>query len=193
MEPLISKKTLSKAVGIDKWPVPGLDRLLMQLMKLDHFNNEFERVRHLEGAAFIDGVLDILGIQVDVDVEELKRIPRSGSFIAVSNHPYGGIEGLILLKVLCAIRPESKVVANFLLQHIENLRDYFIGVNPFHDTGPAVNLVGVRKLLRLVQQGIPVAIFPAGEVSSYQSKLQQVADKRWHPVLGKILLKAGYL
>ncbi len=191
MEPLISKETLSKAAGIDKWPVPGLDRLLMQLMKLDHFNNEFARIRHLEGEAFIDGVLEMLGIQVDVDEAELARIPHSGAFIAVANHPYGGIEGLILLKMMCAIRPEGKVVANFLLNHIENLRDYFIAVNPFHDAAQPVNLVGVRKLLRSLREGIPVAVFPAGEVSAYQPGLQRIADKRWHPVLGKVLLKAA--
>lgn len=191
MEPLISKEMLSKAVGLDKWSLPGIDQLLMQLMQLDRFNAQFDQVCHLEGMAFIDGVLEALGIRIAVDDADLARLPHSGAFIAVANHPYGGIEGLVLLKVLCMVRPETKVMANFLLQRIPNLRDYFIGINPFHEEAHASNIAGVKQVLASVKQGIPVAIFPAGEVSAYQPALQQVTDKRWHPVVGKLMAKAG--
>ena len=75
MERLISDEMLAKAAGIDKWPVPGLDRLLMLLMKLDQFNAGFRQVRHLEGMAFVDGVLEILNIHVDLSDNDVKRIP----------------------------------------------------------------------------------------------------------------------
>lgn len=191
MDPLISKDMLSRAVGLDKWPVPGLDKLLMQLMQLDRFNAAFNRVRHFQGMDFIDAVLDILGISVDVDAAEMARLPKSGAFIVVANHPYGGIEGLVLLKILCSVRPEAKVMANFLLRHIPNLNNYFIGVNPFHEETHLSNVAGVREALACIQQGIPVAVFPAGEVSAYQPALQRVTDRRWHPVMGKLLVKAG--
>ncbi|GGC23732.1 glycerol acyltransferase [Parapedobacter defluvii] len=190
MEPLINREVVAKAAGIDKLPVPGLDRLLMSLMQLDRFNVEFDKVRHLQGSDFIDGVLELLGIHVDISQADLERVPRSGSFIVVANHPYGGIEGLILLKILGAVRPETKVMANFLLQHIPNLNNYFIGINPFHEEAHPSNVAAIRQVLASVKKGIPVVVFPAGEVSSYQPALQQVADKRWHPVVGKLLIKA---
>ncbi|MBK1438867.1 lysophospholipid acyltransferase family protein [Parapedobacter sp. ISTM3] len=191
MEPLITKGAFAKATGIHRLPLPGIDSLLMSFMQLDRFNTEFDKVRHLEGAEFVDGVLELLGIQVRIDPSDLEKIPKKGSFIAVANHPYGGIEGLILLKILCAARPETKVVANFLLQHIPNLSGYFIGINPFHEEAHLSNVAGLRQVLAAVKQGMPVAMFPAGEVSAYQPALQQVTDKRWHPVVGKLLAKAG--
>lgn len=190
MEPLITKGMLAKATGIHKVPLPGIDRVLMSIMQVDRFNNTFDQVRHLQGLAFVDGVLDLLGIHINVDAEELKRIPASGPFIAVANHPYGGIEGLILLKVLCTVRPETKVMANYLLQQIPNLSNFFIGVNPFNDEPDQSNIAGMRRVLASVKQGNPVVIFPAGEVSAYQPALQRITDRRWHPVVGKLLVKA---
>lgn len=191
MEPLISKEVLAKASGVDKLPLLGLDRLLMSLMQLDRFNAEFDKVRHLHGMAFIDGVLNLLGIRIDISPADEEKIPRSGPFIVVANHPYGGIEGLILLKIFGALRPEIKVMANFLLQHISNLNSHFIGINPFHEEAHPSNGSGIREVLASVRRGIPVVVFPAGEVSAYQPALQKVADKRWHPVVGKLLAKAN--
>ena len=191
MDPLITRGAFAKATGIHKVPLPGIDRLLMSVMQLNRFNAEFDKVRHLAGMPFVDKVLESLGIQVSVDPADMERIPKKGPFIAVSNHPYGGIEGLILLKVLCAVRPETKVMANYLLQYIPNLSEYFIGVNPFHDEASHDNIAGIRQVLASVKNGIPIAIFPAGEVSAYQPAMQQITDKRWHPVVGKLLAKAG--
>lgn len=92
-----------------------------------------------------------------------KGYPDRG-LIVVANHPYGGIEGLILLKILGAVRPETKVVSNFLLKHIPNLNSYFIGINPFHEEAHPSNIAGIRQVLASMEKGIPVVIFPAGEV-----------------------------
>src|SRR6202012_2267040 len=38
--------------------------------------------------------------------------------------------------------------------------------------------------------GTPIGIFPAGEVSTFKVDKQQVTDRMWHPVVGKIIAKA---
>lgn len=180
---------VSKATGLHQFPIPGLDRLFMQLTGLNHFNAEFDKVKHLHGIAFIDAVLTLLGIHIDICDEDIARIPKKGAFIMLANHPYGGIEGLIILKILYQVRPEAKVVANYLLQQIANIKDAFIPVDPFHEVPIAANATGLKIMWKALEQGTPVVIFPAGEVSSYQYDIQQITDKKWHPVIGKFLCK----
>lgn len=187
---VISKEEFAKATKLDKLPLPGLAALLMELMKINHVNKAFGKAQHLEGVAFIDKILEILGIEIDLDERELKNIPAAGAFIAIANHPYGGIEGLILLKILCKVRPEAKLMANFILKKIANLSDFFIAVNPFENIEHSSSVSGIKTTLSLLHEGTPIGIFPAGEVSTYKLSSRQVTDKLWHPVVGKIISKA---
>lgn len=187
---VISKEEFAKAIKLDKIPVPGLAALLMEIMKINHVNKTFAQAQHLEGIEFIDKILEILGIQIEINEAELKNIPSKDAFIAIANHPYGGIEGLILLKILCMVRPEAKLMANFILKKITNLSDYFIAVNPFENIEHSSSVSGIKNTLSLLKNGTPIGIFPAGEVSTYKLTSRQVTDKLWHPVVGKIISKA---
>lgn len=187
---VISKEEFAKAIKLDKIPVPGLAALLMEIMKINHVNKTFAQAQHLEGIEFIDKILEILGIQIEINEAELKNIPSKDAFIAIANHPYGGIEGLILLKILCMVRPEAKLMANFILKKIANLSDYFIAVNPFENIEHSSSVSGIKNTLSLLKNGTPIGIFPAGEVSTYKLTSRQVTDKLWHPVVGKIISKA---
>ncbi|MBE7179295.1 MAG: hemolysin, partial [Mucilaginibacter polytrichastri] len=130
---IISREEFAKAIKLDKLKMPGLASLLMEVMKLNDINRVFNESRHAEGLAFIDAVLDTIGVKVEFDERELRNIPATGGFIAIANHPYGGVEGLVLLKVLGMVRPDAKLMANFLLKKIPNLSEYFIAVNPFEN------------------------------------------------------------
>ena len=188
---IITKEDFSKAAKLDKLHLPGLASLLMEVMKINEINEVFQKAEHLQGPTFVDKILQIIGISVEFDAVELKNIPKEGAFIAIANHPYGGIEGLVLLKLLCMVRPDSKLMANFLLKKIPNLSDYFIAVNPFENVEHSSSISGIKNTLQLLRSGIPIGIFPAGEVSTYKFKTQQITDKLWHPVVGKIIDKAN--
>ena len=188
---IITKEDFSKAAKLDKLHLPGLASLLMEVMKINEINEVFQKAEHLQGPTFVDKILQIIGISVEFDANELRNIPKEGAFIAIANHPYGGIEGLVLLKLLCMVRPDSKLMANFLLKKIPNLSDYFIAVNPFENVEHSSSISGIKNTLQLLRSGIPIGIFPAGEVSTYKFKTQQITDKLWHPVVGKIIDKAN--
>lgn len=187
---LITSKEFARATNIDKLRMPGLASLLMEIMKINDVNELVQKAQHLEGLAFIDKVLQILGIKVEFNEKDLKNIPKQGAFIAVANHPYGGIEGLILIKLLCTVRPETKLMANFILKKIPNLSEFFIAVNPFENIEHSSSISGIKNTLTLLSNGTPIGIFPAGEVSTYKLKQQKVTDKMWHPVVGKLISKA---
>lgn len=187
---IITKAEFAKATKIDKLHMPGLASLLMEVMKINEVNKTFEKAEHLNGIAFIDKVLDILGVSVEFNEDELKNIPKEGAFLAIANHPYGGIEGLVLIKLTLLANPESKQLSNFILKKIPNLSDFLIAVNPFENIDHASSISGIKTALGLLKEGIPISVFPAGEVSTYKLSSQRVTDRKWHPVVGKLAVKA---
>ena len=187
---VITTEEFAKATKIDKLKMPGLAALLMELMKINQVNELFDQAQPKQGPEFADAILKGCGIKVDFDERELKNLPATGSFIAIANHPYGGIEGMVLLKILCMARPDAKLMANFILKKIPNLSDYFIAVNPFENIEHSSSISGIKTTLELLSKGTPIGIFPAGEVSTYKLDQKQVTDRMWHPVVGKIIAKA---
>jgi putative hemolysin len=187
---IITTEEFAKATKLDKLNMPGLAALLMEVMKINQVNELFAQAQPKQGPEFVDAILKGCGVDIEFDERELKNIPKEGSFIAIANHPYGGIEGMVLLKILCMARPDSKIMANFLLKKIPNLSDYFVAVNPFENIDHSSSISGLKNTLELLANGTPIGIFPAGEVSTFKVEKQQVTDRMWHPVVGKIIAKA---
>ncbi|MEO5368433.1 MAG: hypothetical protein H7831_19175 [Magnetococcus sp. WYHC-3] len=63
---------------------------------------------------FADRILQALGVSFSVADEERALIPAKGPVVVVANHPFGGIEGIILLSLLRAARPDVRFMANYL-------------------------------------------------------------------------------
>src|SRR6195952_1074132 len=187
---VITTEEFAKATKLDKLKMPGLAALLMELMKINQVNELFAQAQPKQGPEFVDAILQGCGIEVEFDERELKNIPANGSFVAIANHPYGGIEGMVLLKILTMARPDAKLMANFLLKKIPNLADYFIAVNPFENVEHSSSISGLKNTLELLSNGTPIGIFPAGEVSTFKVDKKEVTDRMWHPVVGKIIAKA---
>jgi len=157
------------------------------LKRLERFYNEVE---HRPGGDFIQALFDHLELQIDVSAEDLALVPREGGLVCVANHPYGAIDGLALVHVLDRVRGDVKVMANFMLQQLEPLKDRFIGVNPFEQLSTRSSFQGMRQALEHVSRGGCLCIFPAGEVSSYRTDLKTVADPRWKAPVIKLIKHA---
>ena len=120
-----------------------------------------------------------MGINFEVPEKDLKRIPQKGAFVTVSNHPLGGVDGLLLLKLMLQHRDDYKVMGNFLLQRIFPISDYILPVNPFEDRKEVKSSsVGIKNSFRHIADGKPLGVFPAGEVATKRSG-NQYLDKPW--------------
>ncbi len=189
---LVTAKEVAKATKLNKYGVFGtfLAWLFLRVSKISKMNRRYDKIRHLDGKAFLDAVLEQYEIDYDIPVEDLKRLPKEGPYITISNHPLGGMDGIVLLKLMLDHRSDYKVMANFLLQRFEPLAQYLFPVNPFEDRKDVKSsLAGFKNAMQHVREGHPLGIFPAGEVSTYkEGKL--IVDKPWEEAALKLIRKA---
>ncbi|QNF35664.1 lysophospholipid acyltransferase family protein [Adhaeribacter swui] len=186
---ILSTEEFAKSNTFLKKGISYLNPWLMRLLQLDQINQIYQQSSTLHGLPFVDSILEKLQVQYEIEPRELARIPTQGAFIAIANHPYGGLDGLLLLKILATIRPEFKLLANPILKKLPNMEEFFIPVNPFK-TANQNHVPGVRKALRLLQNDVPIGMFPAGEVSSWQTNTRKVMDPEWHAGLAGLINKA---
>lgn len=155
-------------------------------------NQLYRQVNH-DGtmASFVAQALKTLDIHFHVKSQDMMRIPASGPCILVANHPYGGVEGLILFTLISRIRTDFKVMGNHLLGRLPALRSHLIAVDPFGtDRSIRVNIAPLRQALKCLAQGELLIIFPAGEVSYRQSKTSGVVDPLWSDSVARIVRRS---
>ena len=189
MKKLVDPSELAKASHMR----PGDPRISLLtevsgLKRLERFYNSVESLHDLE---FVAAVFRNLELDIEVSQKDLDNIPREGGLAFVANHPYGAIDGLALVHILGHVRPDLRVMANFLLQQLEPLKHRFIGVNPFEQLGSLSSFQGMRQALSHVSEGGALAVFPAGEVSSFRTELKAVADPRWKTPAIKLIQRAS--
>lgn len=145
---------------------------------------------HEDPLSFIRGVLSSLNVTVMTANEQTAAISSEGPVIVVANHPFGAIEGLILAERLCTVRPDVKVMANYLLSRISQLKELFIPVDPFNSRNSVrENIAPARDAVRWVKDGHMLLIFPAGEVSHFKPSRLEISDPQWNPSVAKIIQK----
>jgi putative hemolysin len=139
---------------------------------------------------FCRGSLRALDIDYALTEQELARIPSSGPLVMVANHPFGGIEGIILTEILLQIRPDVRILGNYLLTRIAALAPSIIPVDPFDPRKSArSNARGLKEALRWVAGGGALLTFPAGEVSHLCLRTARVLDAHWSPHIAGLIVK----
>ncbi len=189
---LVTAKEVAKVINLDKYGVFGtfFGWILLKVLRISAINKIYNDNKHLKGLEFFSALLDDLQIKFEIPEEDLRRIPKEGAFITVSNHPLGGIDGILLLKLLIEKRPDYKIIANFLLHRIEPMKPFVMPVNPFEDRKDVQSsLAGIKSALMHVKNGYPLGVFPAGEVSTYKDG-KLIVDRPWEESVIKLIQKA---
>ena len=190
---LVTSKEIAQVIGLEKFGFLGtfVGWILIKVLRISALNRIYNNNKSKSDLDFLNGVLDDCNIQFEIPEEDLKRIPKDGPFITVSNHPLGGVDGILLLKLLLEKRTDYKIIANFLLHRIEPLKPYVMPVNPFETRKDAKSSVaGIKSALLHLKEGKPLGIFPAGEVSTYKDGKLKV-DKPWEEGAVRLIKKAN--
>jgi putative hemolysin len=187
---LISDDALATATRLPKDNI--LISLLSKVARIDEVNELYAHMCESPGLDSIQALFDHMEVDLQIEEQQLDHIPRTGPFVIVANHPFGALDGLALILAIAKVRPDFKVMANFLLQQVEPIKDYFIAVNPFETRKEAYsNVSGIKAVRQHLENGGALGIFPAGEVSTYQGDMNAVADKKWASSVVKIVRGSG--
>ena len=187
-QPIVSAKEVAKLIKADGYGLIGtfFGWVILRVLKISSINTIYKKNSHLEGLDFMNGILEAFNIHFEIPDEDMKRLPKEGPYITVSNHPLGGIDGVLLLKLMVEQREDFKIIANFLLHRIAPLEPYIMPVNPFEDHQVIKSsMIGFKQALQHLKDGHPLGIFPAGEVSTYKDG-KLIVDKPWEVAVMKL-------
>jgi putative hemolysin len=175
--------------GIPEWmrrallAAPGISRLIRLKNDAKSFEDPF---------AFVDVALRELQVQLDLPAFEEEKIPATGPVIVTSNHPYGGLDGLISMATIGRRRRDLKILVNPELAQLDGIGSLMIPVDPFG--GPQAkraNVAGMRKAMRWLEDGGVLLIFPAGEVSHLNLRTLSITDPPWNTTAARLIRMSG--
>ena len=190
---LVTAKEVAEAINLQRYGFLGtfMGWFLMKITKISSINRFYDKHKHLEGVDFLDAILEYYEIDFEIPQEDFKRLPKEGSYITISNHPLGGIDGVLLLKLMLQHRPDFKIIANFLLHRVVPLAPFIMPVNPFEDRKDVKSsIAGFKSAIEHINNGHPLGIFPAGEVSTYKDG-KLIVDRPWEDAALKLIRKAN--
>jgi len=131
-------------------------------------------------------------LQVSAVTEGAPAIPAEGPLVVVANHPFGALDGLMLLEVLGRVRSDVKLLGNQWLSALPELREHLLRVDVFGGRAAVYrNGMAVREALRWLAEGGCVGLFPAGEVAHTVTSDGRVVDSPWHATAGELAVRAG--
>lgn len=161
---------------------PRMAEWAMRFLAVDKVNRVYDNSGAFTGVDFTSRLLDDIGVSYAVgNAHILKQLPE-GAFITISNHPYGGIDGIMTIDIMARLRPDYKFIVNRLLSMVKTLDSHFISVVPAGNkkTGiKAASIKGLREALEHIRSGHPLGFFPSGAVSDFTLGGMKVRDRPW--------------
>jgi putative hemolysin len=153
--------------------IPGfVINYLKRIVHQDELNEFLGKWGHLRDAELIEAGLKHFDIKFKVIGSE--NIPESGRFIFVSNHPLGGLDGLVFIYELSKHFPNIKFPVNDILTNIRNLSGIFLPVNK-HGAQAKDAAIKIEDAYSSDSQ---ILYFPAGLCSRKKSGI--IKDLQWH-------------
>ncbi len=172
----------------------GMCWLAEPLIRLRGLNSAYRELRALDPAPerFFRTGLDVLRVRYRVSEADLARIPKKGPVVLVANHPFGALDGVVLGDLLQRVRPDGKLLGNYLLACIRGIEPLIIEVDPFGGRAAKQNnLGGMRACLAWLRAGHALGVFPSGTVSHFHPRNRRVTDPAWSSTVAGLVRRSG--
>ena len=153
-----------------------LARLVIAVCDVNKLNILYDQVYFDRGTECTAKLLKLMDCDYMMGYhEKLANLPQ-GAFITISNQPYGSLDAIVLIDMMCNVRPDFKLLASEMLARIEPLSESFV-------YSRAKNSVSENERLQdaanHIQSGSAMGLFPAGIGSDYKFFPRSVVDGEW--------------
>ncbi|MCD4746918.1 MAG: 1-acyl-sn-glycerol-3-phosphate acyltransferase [Bacteroidales bacterium] len=146
-------------------------KIIAIIIRQKSLNKLFSDNSDYVGVDFPPKVLEYFNVKVDITGES--NLPINGKCIFVSNHPFGLIDGLIILSIVGKRYGDLRIISNDYLKYVKNLNPITFYVNVFEKNSRR----HIAKLKEVYGSDLPITNFPAGLVS--RIKNNKIQDGEW--------------
>lgn len=143
---------------------------LRRIIHEEDLNAFFLRNKGNSGIVHVGNILEEFGTSIKARGQE--NIPKKGRAVVASNHPFGGLDGLVLMKTTAEVRPDIKIPANDILMNLPSSEEMFIPINK-HGS----NADNVKVFNENFASDALMLFFPAGLVSRKRKGV--ISDLEW--------------
>lgn len=148
-----------------------LKRYLKRIIHQDEINHVLRSFSHQTPVEFIRSTLSYM--EISYRAVGLEQLSDQGRYLFVSNHPFGGMDGMMLCDELDKRFGSGRIIVNDILMNLKPLAPLFVPVNK-HGRQNSDYLRFFREALASDDQ---IATFPAGLCSRRIDG--KVCDTKW--------------
>jgi putative hemolysin len=172
--------------------VAGLPGLVEKLTPWGKVRDLYRRVQESADGFTLENLLSAMRIHLRIDTADQACIPNSGPVVVVANHTYGVLDGAILAVLLRRVRPDVKILTNFLLDDVPEFAEHCIFVDTFQsDRSVECNRGAMRQAFSWLESGGMLVVFPAGEITHFQMPVPQIANPGWNDTAVRLIRRTA--
>lgn len=167
VEKIFESKNAKMLRFIPRFFISYLKRIVHQ----DDINEFLIRSKEIKGIDFADTIIEKFGAKVKI--KGLENVPDQGRYVFASNHPLGGLDGMVFIHGVRQKFDNIKFPVNDILMNLSNFDTVFLPINKHGSSGKDA----IRQLDEAFASDAQILMFPAGIVSRKNKGL--IKDDQW--------------
>ena len=145
---------------------------LKKIIHQDEINDFLSKHKNVKDEQLVAALLQYINIKYRVIGAE--NIPADGRYFFVSNHPLGGLDGVVFINEIAKWYNSVKFPVNDILTYIENLSGIFLPINKHGSQSKEA----AKRLEEAYASDSQILYFPAGLCSRKIGG--EIKDLQWH-------------